>query len=224
MAKKAGMISIDFTKEESSGGARVRVPEGDYRVKVKSVKPDSSNAGNPMLVWEFTGVEGKLKGKTLRDYTALTPKALWKVRSIFEAIGVEVEGKSLNFKPAQVVGKELGVTVEDDEYEGKISSKINDYIDLETLAGSDVGDPDDEDDETVEDDDTEADEEDEDGEDDLDDLDRAELKKLIKSEELDITVKKSWTDDDIRDAIREARSEGGDGDDEELEELDLESL
>lgn len=45
-------------------------------------------------------------------------------------------------------------------------------------------------------------EEDEDEGDEFDDMDRSSLKAYIKDNELDITVKKSMTDDDIREAIR----------------------
>lgn len=66
----------------------------------------------------------------------------------------------------------------------------------------------------------EEEEEDEDDEeeneeegDELDSMDRSELKTFIKENELEISVKKSWSDDDIREKIREAM-----GDEEEAEE------
>lgn len=73
-----------------------------------------------------------------------------------------------------------------------------------------------------EEDDDDEDDSDEDSEDDeLDDLDRSELKKLIKEKGLDITVKKSMSDDDLRDAIREklkeAEDDSDDDDDEDSE-------
>ena len=69
-----------------------------------------------------------------------------------------------------------------------------------------------------EEDDDDEDDSDEDSEDDeLDDLDRSELKKLIKEKGLDITVKKSMSDDDLRDAIREKLKEAEDDSDEDSE-------
>ena len=44
-------------------------------------------------------------------------------------------------------------------------------------------------------------------------MDRTELKKYIKENDLEVSVKKSMTDDDLREAIREAM--GGDDSDEE---------
>lgn len=71
----------------------------------------------------------------------------------------------------------------------------------------------DEDEEEESEDDEEADEDSEEG-DELDEMDRGELKDYIKENELEITVKKSWSDDDIREKIREAM---GDEEDEEEE-------
>lgn len=61
----------------------------------------------------------------------------------------------------------------------------------------------------------EEDEDEEEEGDELDDMDRGELKDYIKENELEITVKKSWSDDDIREKIREAM---GDEEDEEEDE------
>lgn len=66
----------------------------------------------------------------------------------------------------------------------------------------------------------EEDEEEDEEEDDLTELSRTELKAYIKENELDVTVKKSMTDDDIRTAIEEAM--GGEEDEEDEEEEDEE--
>lgn len=66
--------------------------------------------------------------------------------------------------------------------------------------------------------DDEEEEDDEDEGDEFDEMDRTALKKYIKSEELDVTVKKSMSDDDIRAAIREAVGDDEEEDDEEPEE------
>lgn len=170
---KAAKIKIDFSKEEEGGGGRVRLPEGDYRVKITGVKPETSQAGNPMLVWTLQITEGKYKGKKLTDRTALTPKALWRVRALLEALGISPPKKLVSLDPAKLIGKELGVTLTDDEYEGKINSKVSDFLDLDTLTGDDVEDDEDEDDDD-EDDDSD-DEESDDDEEELDELDLDEM-------------------------------------------------
>lgn len=212
---------VDFGDIEDGGGARVRVPEGDYRVKIKSVKFQNSQAGNPMFVWTLVGVEGKLKGKELTEYTALTKKALWKLRDLMEATVGKAPGGQVNTRKLldhckkNIVGQEVGVTLQDDEYTNEknktfISSKIQDYISIEDLNGDAPEDDADIEDETEEDED-----------DLLDGMDRASLKRYIKSEDLEVKVLKSMSDDDLRAAIREAQ---GDEDEEEIEDVDLDEL
>lgn len=231
MAKaNASTAEVDFGAIEEGGGGRVRVPEGDYPAKVKAVKFATSQSGNPMFVWTIMGTEGKVAKKDFTEYTALTAKALWKLRDLMEATVGKAPGgkvntrKLLDYCKKNVVGKPLGITLEDDEYtddKGKthISSKIRDYLSIDDLNSK----PDDDDLEDEDDDVEIEDEDDEEDEDDgLDDLDRSGLKKHIKSEGLDITVKKSMSDDDIRAAIREAADD--DDEEEEIEDVDLDEL
>lgn len=198
----AGVIRVDFSKVKDGG--RVRVPEGDYVVKVKAVKQDTSQSGNPMLVWTFTGVDGKLKGRDIIDRTTLTEKSLWKLRDLLEAMGVKVPKRVVDIPVKKLIGKELGVTLFDDEYENRISSKVGDYISPEAVGDE----PDDEED---------VDEPESDG---LEEMDRSELKAYIKENSLDVTVRKSMSDDDIREAITEAQGEEESEDEEEEEDED----
>ena len=70
---------------------------------------------------------------------------------------------------------------------------------------------------------TDEEEETDEDSDEFDDMDRKELKHYIKENELEITVKKSMSDDDIRDLIREAVADSDDEDDSEEEETDEDS-
>ncbi len=75
----------------------------------------------------------------------------------------------------------------------------------------------------AEEEEAEAEEEDSDG-DEFDDMDRTELKKYNKEHELGITVKKSMTDDDLRDAIREAvKANEAEADEDDAEEEEAEA-
>ena len=76
----------------------------------------------------------------------------------------------------------------------------------------------DDDEEEEGEDDNDDDSEEEDGGDEFDDMDRTELKAYIKDNELNITVKKSMSDDDIRELIRAAVAENDEEDNEPEEE------
>lgn len=175
MAKK---IRIDFSgvdKEIRSGGRAAHVPEGDYLAKpVKAELRKSEKSGSKYLSWRFQLIEPKkYKGKTLYDRTSLKPDALWNLRNLIHAaIGKNIAGKVLNFDPEVIYGKPLMITVEDDEYEGKIRSQIVDYQPKKKYEEADEDeDEEDEDDEEEE----EEEEEDDDEDEDLEDVDVEEL-------------------------------------------------
>jgi hypothetical protein len=146
MAKKT---IVDFTNTDSNSG-RVRIPEGDYKARVGTVKHETSKAGNPMLVWEFEITDGKFKGKKLIDRTVLQDNSLWKLKQLLEAMGIQVPNKRVALDLARYPGMGLGITVVDDPYEGRVSSKVSDYVNIAVL---------DEDEDEEEDDDEDEDEE-----------------------------------------------------------------
>lgn len=178
---KAGTVRIP--KDTGEGGGRVRVPEGDYRAKILSIKQDTSQAGNQMLVVTYQGLDGAMKGKKVKDYMALTTKASWKVRGWLKALGAKTPESEFDLPFKKLVGKEVGVTLQDDEYtndKGKstISSKISDYLSLEDLEADDDEDDDDDEDSEDEDSDDDDDEDDDDEDDDDDDEEEEELDDL----------------------------------------------
>lgn len=185
MAKKtksAEGVQVDFSDAESRGGkkgtgGRKHYPEGDYKVKVKSAKfGHSGERETPRLEVTYVFTEGKLKGKEVRDDLYLSPKALWRLRQALEALGIAVPSKKVNINPAKLVGKTAAITLEDEEYDDKIYSKVSDTYTLDDWddSASDIDDDEDEEDDDEdedEDDDSDDDDDEEDEDDDEVDLD-----------------------------------------------------
>ncbi len=161
--KKA--VTVDFTGVDK--GTKRRIPAGDYAFKVDKCYEDVSQSGNNMVVFECVISEGKHKGFRAWVQCAITPKALWKLRQMLEALGVEVPQGKFKLVPKKYVGLEFGATVEDDTYEGKTRSKIADVFQLDELDSSTkTEDEDDDEDDDEDEDDEEIDDEDEDEDDD----------------------------------------------------------
>lgn len=116
----------------------------------------------------------------------------------------DVDGDAEEEAPKRKVAKKVE---EDDEEEEKPAKK----------SSTKKPEPEDEDEDDSEDEDSDNGDGDE-----FDDMDRNELKKYIKDKALDVTVKKSMSDDDIRDAIRAAAKpeDEGEADDEDTEDDD----
>lgn len=123
-------VDLDFTNVKSSD--KIRVPEGDYLAKVSKVeKTKSKSSNNPMLVITFTLLSGGqgAEGKTIKDNHVLTETSLWTLRNMLEAMGYSVPASKMTFNDKMVIGKKVGLTLIDgEEYKGRISSEVADYI------------------------------------------------------------------------------------------------
>jgi hypothetical protein len=150
--KRSNVIEVDFEGVESGGGQRA-VPDGVYSVKVAQAptKEEGSESGEAYLSWKFAITKGKQKGATLYDNTSLQPQALWKLKSLLEAMGEEVPDSTLRLVPSEYVDRELNVEVVNEEYNGRDRPKVTAYI-VET------GEEDSEDDESEDSEDDEDDE------------------------------------------------------------------
>ena len=169
--------NLDFTNVKDGGGRwnKRRFPEGDYRAKITAVEDGESKAGNPM--WIFT-IEVKYKGQvgTYALYCVLDEKNLWKLRSLFAAAGIVLAKKRLSIDPNRIVGKEIGVTLEDTEYQDKLQSQVAATLPLSEIASAeeDATDDDEEDEDEEEDEETTDETEDSDEDEEEEDEDEEE--------------------------------------------------
>lgn len=109
------------------------IPNGIYAAKCVDVTQDVSKGGNPMFVWDFELVGGDYNGRTFKSWTAITPAAMWKVAETVQALGVGQTGQVVKFKRSDVIGKACGLVIEEDEYNGKVSSKISNVISVQEM-------------------------------------------------------------------------------------------
>lgn len=183
-AKKTGRttLNIDFSDTESRGGEKsgrsARFKPGDYKVVVSKVPTTgkSPEKKTPYVEFTYKVTEGKYKGKEISDRCYLSPSALWRLRNALEAMGMKVPSKkaAIDFKKCK--GKELGITIDDEEGSNdKVYSRVVDTFKSDLVEESDDEDDDededDEDDEEEDDEDEESDDEDDEEEDDEEDED-----------------------------------------------------
>lgn len=125
-------FSIDLTEVKSN----FVIPDGTYKMKCIEIEQTVSKGGNPMFVWTFEVSEGEHIGFQSKVFTAITPAAMWKVAETVEALGVGQTGHVVNFKRSDVINKECGAIIEQDEYNGQARSQITRVISLKELAES----------------------------------------------------------------------------------------
>lgn len=163
-------VNVDLSGVEVS---RKAIPEGSYTVVVNGVSQKDSREGNPMLAFEFEVSEGPYQGAKLYENCSLQPQALFKLKTVLLALGMDIPDKAFDLNLRDLVGLTCEVEVGHETYDGKKRARIVEYSNSEES-------------------DEEEDEQDEEGSEDLEerllDMDKDELKNLAL--ELDIPKKK----------------------------------
>lgn len=224
MAATASARNVDFSNVKDGGNFnRRRIPAGDYLATITKVEDAPAKDETPQYL--FSIKINKHPSSVMPYYCKLQENQLWKLRNIMIAAGKAVPKKRVKVDPNTIVGKMIGVTVEDDDYDGKEQSSIAGVFPAAELAELDtvVADEDDDDeDEDEADDSIDLDDEADDDEDSAPDysgLSRVELKAEIAKHQPGFQARKSQTDDDLRQILTDLVAGGG-SDDEEDEEDD----
>lgn len=130
-AQVPSKISVDFSNVEDrrEGGSAAHVPEGDYLLKVVGCElKDNKDKTSKYLSWrcQITEPSKYRSAGSVWHTTSLKPEALWNLRNFMEDLGLNVPKKAVDIPIAAIVKKQLvfGATLADDEYNGKIKSKI----------------------------------------------------------------------------------------------------
>ena len=105
---KAKRRRVDFSGVQAGG--RRRIPSGDYPFKIVEISEDEGDAGTYWTVVSEV-MTGKHKG--FKDYNnySFSSKALWKLRQLLEACGIDVPESSMNLNPRDLIGLTFGGSV-----------------------------------------------------------------------------------------------------------------
>jgi len=149
----AAAEALDFTNVKDGGGqfSKTRFPEADYKARVTQVQSVTPKNDPNAKMWLFT-IEVTYKGRkgTYPYYVKLVENQLWKLRNLFAAAGMTIPQKRVKVDPNKVVGKFIGATLQDSEYNGRIQSEVQYVLPLDKIEAYD-GDLEDQTDDEVED-------------------------------------------------------------------------
>lgn len=139
-------VSLDMSGVESY----TRCPEGEWLARLTKIEEGTvQGSGDDCLKARFEVIKGSAKGSTVFETFSLTEKALWKLKSFLNAIGMKANGK-ISLDLDKLEGKICMIDVIHDEYNGTKRAKISSYNPAE--------DEDDEDEDTEDDEEEEEDE------------------------------------------------------------------
>jgi hypothetical protein len=132
MAATARAVDLSDVKEGGGAFKPRRKPEGDYRAKF--VKADDHIKEGKEPGWVMTVmVEGDNRS-TYPVYLNPEKKQAWKIAQACRAAGLKVPTGRVRFDPNKLVNKEIGVFLEEDEYDGRPKSAVG-----EMFPASEVG-------------------------------------------------------------------------------------
>lgn len=201
MPAKAAVVDFTNVKDGVSFNKK-HYPMGDYEATVTKVE-DAPAKSDGVDQWLFTIA---VKTGTYPYYCKQQENQFWKIRNIITAAGMTVPKKKVRVDPNKLVGKTIGVTLEDTEYDGRIQSEIAAVFPPEEIQSRKAADSDDAEEEVE--DIEEADEEEEAP------APKAKKKKAVAAEAEGSTKTKT----------KKKAKPAADVDDDELEELEIEDL
>ena len=112
------MLTLNFSNVPD----RSALPEGMYALSIAKVEETVSSNGNPMLKVEYDvlDVEGNRK---VWDNYVLIDKTLWKVKELFDAIGIDTS-EIVEIDPQELVGATVRAKLVVEEYNGEDRNRV----------------------------------------------------------------------------------------------------
>jgi hypothetical protein len=151
--KKARKKTADMTNVKDRGPFNPKhMPEGDYVAKIVAVY-DTRNNDDTKDMWVIAFQLQDRRDVVYPYYCTWDESQLWKIRNVFVACGVSIPKKRVALDPARIENKIVGITLEDDEYNGKAKSTIGSVMsvkDMEDGPSTDDDDVDEDDDDDIE--------------------------------------------------------------------------
>lgn len=158
-SKKSKKVSVDF-----SNVGKAFEPDSEYQVKVLECTWEEGQKA-PMLSFKLCGAEEEYENSFMYYRASTSDAALWKLRPLLEAFGIEIPEGPMEIDPDDLVGRTAIATTFLDRWDGGQAVKPNDFF------------PDDGEDSE----DRDGDDEDQDDELDLDELDEDDITALAKA-------------------------------------------
>lgn len=125
-------LTVDFSNvgDRREGGSAAHVQEGDYLAEVVGyeIRTKKDDETSKYISWRLHPIKGPQKTSgVIYHTTTLKEEGLWSLRNFLEDLGIKVPKSTAQIPLAKIVAakKVIGITAEDDEYNGKIKSKVS---------------------------------------------------------------------------------------------------
>lgn len=121
--KKSNSLRIDLSGVEG----RVNFTEGDHLLEVMEVTQEEGTKA-AYISWKFKATEDdESAGAIVYNNTSLSEQSLWNLRTLLEALGVEIPDSEMEIDLDELVGLQVMGTIEMETYEGKKRPRLADF-------------------------------------------------------------------------------------------------
>lgn len=124
-------LTVDFSNvgDRTEGGRSAHVPEGDYLLAAVGYEIRKKKEENSQYIsWKLSIVkpEKYKNAGTIYHITSLKEESLWSLRNFLDDLGIKVPKSTVGVPLKAIVDAKriIGATLEDDEYNNKVKSKI----------------------------------------------------------------------------------------------------
>lgn len=122
---------VDLSKVE---GRRPTPKEGDYILAVAETTMEKGDAG-PYVSWKFEIADGPFEGSQVYHNTSLATQALFNLRGVLEALGVEIPEEAFDVaepvEAGEYIDMEMMGTIETEVYDGRKRARLVDFWPLD---------------------------------------------------------------------------------------------
>ncbi len=106
------------------GSVRELIPIGDYPSRIIKIGEKTTKAGDPMWNVELEIFNSEHAGRHFWDNWVWNEKTENRIKLILHRCGFDTEVGDVNYTPDQFIGKEMLVTLLDEEYNGETRNKV----------------------------------------------------------------------------------------------------
>lgn len=122
-AKRSNVVTLDLSGVEG----RVNFTEGDHLLEVMEVTQEKGDKAD-YFSWKFKATEDSdSAGAIVYNNTSLSEQSLWNLRTLLEALGVEIPESEFELDLDEMPGLLVMGSIELETYEGKKRPRLADF-------------------------------------------------------------------------------------------------
>lgn len=130
-------MKFDYRNTEDGQTSNPVIPAGVYKIEVTGVKEMiNQNSGNDVWIIKSKVISGEYTGSKIDDFNTFTPALDSANKAMLKAFGFPVDTDIIEIQPEELIGKKMTVTINQEEYKGKMQNKVERFGGYQPIVDS----------------------------------------------------------------------------------------